>query len=102
MRIALIVLLVIVAALALTNPSEAEFREHVRKESGLAGQFGLVLTDLVTGGIKRQNYLVASKFYIGGDGIVPRQDLAWGIAGRFIAIEREKDGDVPEALLPRR
>lgn len=77
----------IVALLAATNPDEADFREHVREKDGIAGSLGLALTDLLSGGkggIRRENYLVASRFYLGGDGVIPRQDLAWGIAGRFI------------------
>jgi hypothetical protein len=77
----------IVAVLALTNPDEADFREHVRQEDGIAGSLGLALTDLLSGGkggIRRENYLVASRFYLGGDGVIPRRDLAWGIAGFFI------------------
>jgi hypothetical protein len=74
--------------LALTNPSEADFREHVRKKEGVAGTVGMVVADLLTGGkkggINRDNYLVASRFYLGGDGILPREDIAWGIAGFFI------------------
>lgn len=77
----------IVAVLALTNPDEADFREHVRQEDGIAGSLGLALTDLLSGGkggIRRENYLVASRFYLGGDGVIPRRDLAWGVAGFFI------------------
>lgn len=82
---------IIVALLAFTNPNQADFREHVRERDGIAGTVGLVLTDLLsggTGGIRRDNYLVASRFYLGGDGVIPRQHLAWGIAGMFF----ENDG----------
>lgn len=77
---------IVVVLLALTNPNEADFREHVREKSGIAGTLGMALTDLLSGGkggIRRDNYIVASRFYIGGDGLLPRQDLAWGIAGMF-------------------
>lgn len=74
--------------LALTNPNEAAFREHIRKKEGIAGTLGLAAADILSGGkkggIQRDNLLVASRFYIGGDGVLPREDLAWGIAGFFI------------------
>ena len=82
---------IIVALLAFTNPNEADFREHVRERDGIAGTVGLALTDLLSGGkggIRRDNYLVASRYYLGGDGVIPRQNLAWGIAGMFF----ENDG----------
>jgi hypothetical protein len=77
---------ILVVLLVFTNPSEADFREHVREKSGIAGTLGLALTDLLSGGkggIQRDNYIIASRFFIGGDGLIPRQDLAWGIAGVF-------------------
>lgn len=86
-------LLVIGIGLGLTNPNEADFRDYVRQQAGIAGQVGLAVTDLLSGsnkgGIKRENFLIASRFYIGGDGILPKQDLAWGIAGKFIEIKNE-------------
>ena len=39
------------------------------------------------GGIQRDNYFIASRFYLGGDGILPRQDVAWGIAGYFFEVK---------------
>lgn len=86
--------LIIVAAaifLAATNPSEADFREHVRLQSGVAGRVGLAVTDLLSGdgkgGIKRENFIVASRFYVGGDTILPRKDVAWGVGGKFFDIK---------------
>ena len=74
-----------VAALIATNPNEADFREHVRERQGLAGTLGMAMADLLSGhqggAIRRDNYFVASRFYLGGDGILPRQDLGWGFAG---------------------
>ena len=70
--------------LALTNPNQADFRDHVREKEGIAGTLGMAMADLLSGGkggIQRDNYLVASRFYFGGDGVIPRQDLGWGIAG---------------------
>jgi len=88
----LILLLVIaLAVLAFMNPNEADFREHVRQKEGIAGSIGMAMADLLSGGkggIKRDNYLVVSRFYFGGDGMIPREDLAWGIAGKFIDIKK--------------
>lgn len=88
MKKLLFLLAAIAVVLAITNPSEADFREHVRKKEGVAGTVGMAVADLLSGGkkggINRDNYLVASRFYLGGDGILPREDIAWGIAGFFI------------------
>lgn len=92
MKLPLLILVIAAAVLAFTNPSEAEFREHVRQKEGIAGTVGLAVADLVSGGkkggIQRENYIVASKFYVGGDGVLPREDVAWGIAGQFIEIKK--------------
>ena len=89
MKKLLILLAVVVVALALTNPSEADFREHVRKQEGVAGTAAMAVMDLISpnakGGIRRDNYLIASRFYMGGDDLLPREDLAWGVAGFFIS-----------------
>lgn len=88
MKKLLFLLAAIAVVLALTNPNEAAFREHIRKKEGIAGTLGLAVADIVSGGkkggIQRDNFLVASRFYIGGDGLLPREDLAWGLAGFFI------------------
>lgn len=88
MKKLLFLLAAIAVVLAITNPSEADFREHVRKKEGVTGTVGMAVADLLSGGkkggINRDNYLVASRFYLGGDGILPREDIAWGIAGFFI------------------
>lgn len=92
MKLPILILIIATVGLALTNPSEAEFREHVRQKAGIAGTVGLAVADMVSGGkqgaIQRQNYIVASKFYVGGDGVLPREDLAWGVAGKFIEIKK--------------
>ncbi len=89
----------IMAVLAFTNPSEADFREHFRQKEGLAGTLGLAAADLFSGGKKggigRDNYLLFSRFYLGGDGILPRQDLAWGVAGMFIDSYEQSLGTAP-------
>jgi hypothetical protein len=88
MKMPLLLLAAVAVVLALTNPSEADFREHVRQKEGVAGTVGMAVADLLTGGkkggVNRDNYLIASRFYLGGDGILPREDIAWGIAGFFI------------------
>jgi len=92
MKLPLILLILAAAGLFLTNPSEADYREHIRQNEGLAGTVGLAVADLVSGdkkgGIQRDNFIVASKFYIGGDGVLPREDVAWGIARQFIEIKK--------------
>ena len=88
MKKILLLLIVVVGALALTNPNEADYREHIRQKEGLAGTVGMAVADLVSGGkkggIQRENFIVASRFYMGGDGVLPRENLAWGIARQFI------------------
>lgn len=88
MKKLLFLLAAIAVTLALTNPNEADFREHVRKKEGLSGTLGMAVADLISGGkkggIQRDNYLVVSRFYMGGEGLLPRENLAWGIAGFFI------------------
>jgi len=87
-RVILVIMAVGVLVLALLNPNEADFRQHVRQQEGLAGTLGLAVADLLSagtgGGIKRDNYFVASRFFVGGDGVLPRRNLAWGIAGMFL------------------
>jgi hypothetical protein len=94
MKKLILLLAAIVVVLALLNPDEADFREYIRQRDGVAGSLGIAMADLFSrdkkGGIKRENYLIASRFYIGGDGLIPRQDLAWGFAGKFRAIEKTK------------
>lgn len=81
-----------VVVLVLTNPNEADFREHIREKEGIAGTLGMAMADLFSGGkkggIKRDNYVVASRFYLGGDGVLPRENVAWGIVGRFWATKK--------------
>lgn len=86
MKTLLIVLAVVAAMLAFTNPDETTFRAHVQEKQGIFGTLGLGLADLLSKdakrGIHRDNYVLFSKFYMGGDGILPRQELGWGIAGK--------------------
>lgn len=91
MKFPILLLIIAAVALAVTNPNEAAFREHVRQKEGIAGTLGLAVADLVSGGkkggIQRDNFIIASKFYVGGDGVLPREDVAWGVAGQFIEIK---------------
>jgi hypothetical protein len=87
MKKAAIVIAVLVAGLALTNPDEEDFREHVREKQGIAGSLGMAAAELLGGGIRRENYGIASRFYIGGDGLLPREDLAWGCVGKILEIK---------------
>ncbi len=93
-RTLIIVAAVLVAFLAYTNPNEAAYRAHVQEREGVMGVLGLGLADLLSKnnskGIHRDNYLVCSKFYVGGDGLLPRQDLAWGVANKFIELDQKK------------
>lgn len=88
MKKLLILLIGTALALAVLNPSETAYREHVRQKQGVAGSAAMAVMDLLSldkkGGIRRENFIVASRFYLGGDGLLPREDLAWGIAGFFI------------------
>ena len=89
----LILLAILLGALALKNPDEAQYRGYIQQRQGILGSLGIGLADLLaTGnrGIHRDNYVFFSKFYIGGDGILPRQDLAWGVGGRFFEINAPK------------
>ncbi len=92
MKLPLLLLTIVAIGLAVTNPNEASYREYIRQKEGLPGTVGLAVADLVSGtkkgGVQRDNYIVASKFYIGGDGILPREDIAWGVAGKFIEIKK--------------
>ncbi len=94
MKFILFIIVLAVVGLAVTNPDEAKFREHVKQKTGIAGSVGMAVADAITGdkkgAVKRDNYLVASRFYVGGDGIIPRADLAWGVAGQFFETDKGK------------
>lgn len=83
MKLVLFFVGIVIGALAVTNPNEADFRDHVREKEGLSGTIGMAVTDLISGGVHRDNYWIASKFYLGGDGVIPRQELGWGMAGQI-------------------
>ena len=87
-------LAVILGLFAFTNPDVDQYRGHVREQKGLAGSLGLLAADVLSNGtskgIHRENFWLWSKFYLGGDGILPRQDLAWGALGKFWPIDPAK------------
>lgn len=94
MRLIVFLLAGLLVILALTNPNEAEFRNHMQQKHGIAGTLSLKVASIFSAGtstgVGRDNYLIFSRYYIGGDGILPRTDLAWGVAGRFFDIEEEE------------
>jgi hypothetical protein len=91
MRLILFLLITLVVALVLTNPNEAEFRSHMQQKHGIAGTLSLKVASIFSAGnssgLHRENYYLFSRYYVGGDGILPRADMAWGIAGKFFDIE---------------
>jgi hypothetical protein len=93
-KLLFLALIIILGMMAITNPTVEQYRGHVRERQGLAGTLGLLAADVLTagdqknsGGIHRENYWVFSKFYIGGDGLLPRHEVAWGALGRFWEID---------------
>ncbi|MBL9115991.1 MAG: hypothetical protein JNJ83_13370 [Verrucomicrobiaceae bacterium] len=84
---------IILVLLFVTNPSVDQYRGYIKERQGLAGSLGLLAVDVLSTsdakgkGIHRDNYWLFSKFYLGGDGLLPRQDLAWGAVGRFWEIK---------------
>ncbi|HRH95282.1 MAG TPA: hypothetical protein PLB55_05075 [Prosthecobacter sp.] len=95
MRLILFLLIALSVVLALTNPNEAEFRAHMQQKYGIAGSLSLKVAAIFSAGtgsgVQRDNYILFSRYYIGGDGILPRTDLAWGVAGKFFDIEEEAE-----------
>ena len=95
MKLPAILILLALGFLAYTNPTETEFRAHLRQEQGIGATLGLALTELISpgdkGGVQRDNFFIASRFYIGGNGVLPRQDLAWGVAGKFFNIAEQRN-----------
>lgn len=95
MKTLLLVVAVVFGMLALTNPNEEAFRGFIQTREGLGGTLGLGLIDLFSKdsrkGVHRDNYLVFSRFYLGGDGVLPRQELGWGIAGKCFYSGRKEE-----------
>ena len=94
MRLIIFLLISLLIVLALTNPNEAEFRSHMQQKFGIAGSLSLKVASIFSAGtstgVSRDNFALFSRYYIGGDGILPRTDLAWGVAGRFFDIEEPR------------
>ena len=90
MRLIIFLLISLFVVLALTNPNEAEFRSYMQQKHGIAGSLSLKVAAIFSAGtstgVSRDNYVVCSRYYIGGDGILPRADLAWGVGGKFFDI----------------
>lgn len=95
MRLIIFLLIALLVVLALTNPNEAEFRAHMQQKHGIAGSLSLKVAAIFSAGtstgVHRENFFLFSRYYIGGDGILPRADLAWGVAGKFYDIDEEDE-----------
>jgi hypothetical protein len=95
MRLIIFLLIALLVILALTNPNEAEFRSHMQQKHGIAGTLSLKVASIFSAGtgtgVHRDNYFLFSRYYIGGDGILPRSDLAWGVGGKFYEIEEKPE-----------
>jgi hypothetical protein len=95
MRLIVFLLIALAVVLALTNPNEAEFRSHMQQKHGIAGTLSLKVASIfsagTSSGLHRENYYLFSRYYVGGDGILPRADMAWGVAGKFFDIEEPSE-----------
>ena len=64
---------------------------YVSAKHGIAGSLSLKVASIFSAGthsgVSRDNYILFSRYYIGGEGILPRTDLAWGVAGKFYDID---------------
>ncbi|MFZ2278256.1 MAG: hypothetical protein WAW39_10670 [Prosthecobacter sp.] len=91
MRLILFLLFSLIVVLAFTNPNETEFRTYMQQKHGIAGSLSLKVAAIFSAGtstgVSRDNYIICSRYYIGGDGILPRTDLAWAVAGKFFDID---------------
>jgi hypothetical protein len=91
MRLILFLLISLTVVLALTNPNETEFRSYMQQKHGIAGSLSLKVASIFSAGtgtgVSRDNYIIFSRYYIGGDGILPRTDLAWAVGGKFFDID---------------
>ncbi len=95
MRLILFLLISLTVVLAFTNPNESEFRAYMQQKHGIAGSLSLKVASIFSAGtstgVSRDNYIVCSRYYIGGDGILPRVDLAWGVGGKFFDIKEDDE-----------
>jgi len=90
MRLVILLVIALLVILAFTNPNEAEFRAHMQQKHGIAGTLSLKVASIFSAGtstgVHRDNYFLFSRYYVGGDGVLPRSDLAWGVGGKFFDI----------------
>jgi len=95
MRLIFFLLISLFVVLALTNPNENEFRGYMQQKYGIAGSLSLKVASIFSAGtstgVTRENYILFSRYYIGGDGILPRTELARGVAGKFFDVEESKE-----------
>jgi hypothetical protein len=73
----LILIAGILVSLVVTNPDERDFREWYVEEYGFGGA-------LVSLAVQRENRIFFSTYSIGGQAIIKKHTLAYGIAGIFI------------------
>jgi len=76
----LVIILILLAgglvALAVSNPDESDFREWYIEEHGFGGA-------LVSLAVQRENRVFFSTYSIGGQALIKKRTLAYGIAGTF-------------------
>ena len=76
----LVIILILLAgglvALAVSNPDESDFREWYVEEHGFGGA-------LVSLAVQRENRVFFSTYSIGGQALIKKRTLAYGIAGTF-------------------
>ena len=79
----LVIILILLAgglvALAVSNPDESDFREWYVEEHGFGGA-------LVSLAVQRENNVFFSTYSIGGQALIKKRTLAYGIAGIFIKV----------------
>ena len=75
--IILILLAGVLVVLAVSNPDESDFREWYVEEHGFGGA-------LVSIAVNRENRIFYSTYSIGGNGLIKKRTLAYGIAGAFV------------------
>lgn len=75
--IILILLSGVLVFLAVSNPDESDFREWYVEEHGFGGA-------VVSLAVQRENSVFFSTYSIGGQALIKKRTLAYGIAGIFI------------------
>ena len=77
----LVIILILLAGvfvfLAVSNPDESDFREWYVEEHGFGGA-------LVSIAVNRENRIFYSTYSIGGNGLIKKRTLSYGIAGGFV------------------